>query len=420
MFSFIHAADIHLDSALRGLARHENAPVDTVRGATREALRGLVGLAREQAVDFVLISGDLYDGDWPDYNTGLFFAAQMAQLDAANIPVMLIAGNHDAHSQITRRLRLPANVHLFGADAPETHELKDLRVAIHGQSFATRAVTENLALKYPAPVPGVFNIGLLHTALDGRAGHDPYAPCTLEDLTALGYDYWALGHVHTREILHESPPIVFPGNTQGRHIRETGPKGCYLVRAGGHKPCSLEFHPLDVVRWAELTVDLTGLHREGEALDCCRASLDAALEEAGGRVLAARVVFTGTTPLHAVLRGDLDRLTAEVCALALAGGGEAIWVEQVSLKTQPARETAQETTLETGPIAELAAYMAALDDDAAAVVTFSQALEPLARRLPGELRREPDPLDLVGGDAVRAVLADALPLLQSRLQAEGK
>jgi exonuclease SbcD len=167
-FRFLHAADIHLDSPLRGLAGQEGNAVARVRTATREALDTLVGLAIAEKVDFLVIAGDLYDGDWRDYKTGLFFAAQMGRLNKAGIPVYLLHGNHDAESQITRRLDLPDNVHVFGVRRPETFVLDELKVALHGQSFRQRDITDNLVPDYPAPVSGAFNIGVLHTGLGVR------------------------------------------------------------------------------------------------------------------------------------------------------------------------------------------------------------------------------------------------------------
>src|SRR5262249_13962811 len=176
--SFLHAADIHLDSPLRGLEQYEHAPAERIRGATRRAFERLIDLALERRVDFVLIAGDLYDGDWRDYNTGLYLARQLGRLRDAAIPVFVIAGNHDAANKMTRVLRLPGNVQLLSPAAPQTIRLDDLEVAIHGQSFAREAVTDNLVAGYPAAIPGWVNIGLLHTGLTGLEGHAPYAPCT--------------------------------------------------------------------------------------------------------------------------------------------------------------------------------------------------------------------------------------------------
>jgi len=223
MFRFLHAADIHLDSPLHKLDYYEGAPIDELRQATRRALDNLVQTAIRENVSFVLISGDLYDGDWKDYNTGLYFVSQTSKLRDAGIPVYIVAGNHDAAGKISRALRFPESVHLFPSQKPATLRINNIEVAIHGQSFASPAVKKDLSAKYPPPLPGFFNIGMLHTCATGREGHEPYAPCTLDGLRSKGYDYWALGHVHQHEVLMDDPLIVFPGNIQGRHVRETGP-----------------------------------------------------------------------------------------------------------------------------------------------------------------------------------------------------
>ena len=232
-FRFLHAADIHLDSPLHGLSRYEGLPEDDIRGATRAAFDNLVQRAIDEDVDFVVIAGDLFDGEWKDMSTGLYFARAMGRLDRAEIPVFLLAGNHDAASVITRSIPWPPNVRLFSARRPETHLLAELQVAVHGQSFSTPAVTDNLVPSYPAAAEHHFNIGMLHTALAGRKGHADYAPCSLDDLKAKQYDYWALGHVHQHETVCEAPHVVFPGNIQGRTIRETGPKGAVIVTSRG-------------------------------------------------------------------------------------------------------------------------------------------------------------------------------------------
>lgn len=257
MIKFIHTADIHLDSPLKGLEAHDDAPVQEIRGATRRAFDNLVDLAITEAVDFILIAGDLYDGDWKDYNTGLFFAARMGRLDRAGIDVFIVSGNHDAASQITKTIPLPDNVTVFPFGKPRSVIRDDLGVIIHGQSYSRRVVTENLARNYPRNNPDYLNIGVLHTSLTGRDGHEPYAPCSPDELASKGYDYWALGHVHQREIVSMAPWIVFPGNLQGRHIRETGAKGATLVTVVEGRITAVDPRELDVLRWADCVVDLS-------------------------------------------------------------------------------------------------------------------------------------------------------------------
>lgn len=333
MFRFVHAADIHLDSPLRGLSERMEGATEALHSATRHALKRLVDLCIIEHVDFLLIAGDLYDGDWPDYHTGLFFIQCMADLNRHGIPVFLIRGNHDAASQITKQLTLPNNVHEFAVDRPETVRLDQLGVALHGQSFATRDVRDNLAIAYPEPIPGFFNIGLLHTALEGIEGHEPYAPCRLSDLIRKGYDYWALGHVHRRQVVHESPWIVYPGNLQGRHVREAGEKGCYLVTVEG-RDVQLEHRPLDVLRWDVLEVDLTGADQAEDIPARVQAAVDERLRDNPDMPLALRIELVGETRLHGLLVEDPQRWRQEALAV-LAQMEQPVWLEKLLVRTMP-------------------------------------------------------------------------------------
>ena len=408
--TFLHAADIHLDSPLRGLERYENAPVDRIRGATRRSLVRLVDLALDRRVDFVLISGDLYDGTWPDYNTGLFLTGQLARLRDASIPVFLIAGNHDAANKMTRTLSLPDNVHFLKSDRSETRILDDLGVAIHGQSFAKSAVLENLASAYPLPVRGMVNVGLLHTGLAGDAdGHEPYAPCSLDDLRGKGYDYWALGHIHTRHSPCLDPLVVFPGNTQGRHIRETGEKGCLIVTLEPNGPPETAFHRLDSVRWERLRVDVSEVSTDEEFCDRAAARLDEllAIEDDPDRLLAARVEVHGGSALHDRLHADTERYVNEVRNLALDRGQGRLWVEKVSIQTKPTRSI----VLPDGPIEEIQEIIASLRGDAEALKELCGELAELKRKLPSEFFQDPDSPRLDDPAWMRTLLDQVEPVL---------
>jgi DNA repair exonuclease SbcCD nuclease subunit len=343
-FRFLHAADIHLDSPLRGLEADPDAPAELIRNATRRALGNLIDLALDEDVRFVLIAGDIYDGDWPDYRTGHFFMAQAARLAPAGKDLFLIRGNHDAENRMTRALRPPAGVHVFSTRRPETIRLDSLGVAIHGQSFAAQAETENLARLYPAPVAGMLNIGMLHTSADGRPHHASYAPCTTAQLAGHGYDYWALGHIHTREVLSETPWIVFPGNLQGRHINETGPKGATLVTVEGGRIVSVEPRVLDALRWARVVVDLTGAENEEAAMVSVQHALAAAFTEARAdgvnRPLATRVMLSGATRLHATLAAPEYGLREKVLNEARQVHPGELWIEDVELLTSAPRDLA--------------------------------------------------------------------------------
>ena len=342
MIRFIHAADPHLDSPLQGLEAHEGAPVEVLRGATRRAFENLVNLAIEESVDFVVIAGDLYDGDWKDYSTGLFFRAQMVRLQSKGTPVYLIAGNHDAASVITKKLSLPENVHVFSTRTTESLEVAGHPVTIHGRGFPNRAVPENLAIEYPMAVPGRFNLGLLHTSLTGRPGHDTYAPCSVAELREKGYGYWALGHIHQPEVINKDPWIVFAGNCQGRHIKETGQRGCRLVTVSDSlQVAGVEWRSLDVVRWEELNVDLSGVETETDATRLVGDAMGKAVTAAEGRLVAVRIVLSGTTRLHGSLHRNDEHWNAQFQASAQDLGAEAIWIERITVSTSPVYDIAQ-------------------------------------------------------------------------------
>jgi len=415
MFKFIHTADIHLDSPLHRLEAYEGAPRQEIRQATRRALENLVDLARAESADFIIIAGDLFDGDWQDYHTGLYFVSQMQRLKAAGIEVYIVSGNHDAASQITRRLPYPDNVHRFAHRSPETRLLENLKIALHGQSFARPAVTTNLVLGYPEPVPGYFNIGLLHTSLNGRQGHAPYAPCTLADLETRGYDYWALGHVHAFEIVAQDPPVVFPGCIQGRHIRETGAKGAVLVSVSDNSPPDIVHHPLDVIRWASVDVDLTNADTRQAALDRFATVLTEAMQASDPLPLIARVVFRGRAPIHAVIAGDPDHWKEAVRSTAMAQFGERIWIERVILDTRRPLKTEPEPAA-PGPLRELEQVMDQIRADEDLLITLGDELHGLFRKLPAEYRRGSRAIDPSDPDHLRRIVNQAQALLVQNLR----
>lgn len=415
MVRFLHCADLHLDSPLRGLDRYDSAPADEIRQATRRAWKNIVRLAIEQRVDAVILAGDLYDGDWTDYNTGLFFLKEAAKLIEAAVPLVMIAGNHDAANKMTRALALPKGIRMLTHDQPETVLLESRGLAIHGQSFANAKVEHELHADYPPAVPGLFNIGVLHTSADGRDGHARYAPCTVAGLRAKGYDYWALGHVHQREQLCDDPPIHFPGNTQGRHARETGAKGCLLVDVTGGRAVA-RFHPVDVFRWRTCQVDVTDVTRTDDLLETARNALAVLQDEEAGLPLAVRVEFLGVCPLHDTLLEDARHWETEVRALAgQLGGG--LWIEKVKWRVEPPRAAAAS---DAGPLQLL---MELIDEHAADAVRLrglAGELAELRGKLPDDIARDGEGLDLTDEHWLRGVLAEVRPLLRSRLTRGGR
>ena len=416
-FRFLHAADIHLDSPLKGLAGHEGSAAERIRTATREAFDQLVGLAIEEQIAFLIIAGDLYDGDWRDYKTGLFFVSQMGRLNKAGIPVYLLYGNHDAESQITRRLTLPENVNVFGTRKPQSFKVDELDVALHGQSFRQRDITDNLALTYPEPVAGAFNIGVLHTGLGGMGGHENYAPCSLNDLVNKGYHYWALGHVHQAEVLNEQPHIVFSGNLQGRHVRETGGKGACLVTVENGEIVDLVTLHSDVVRWAVVPVSLDDSTSIGEAADRVRDAIENAVANlADGRLLACRIQLQGRTEIHEQLLAAEDHLLAEARSNALGLGDDVAWVEKVVIATEP--EIDPQTLAEReDAIGELRRMLQEAGTDTDLLQQFEADIGEMARRLPHEVRTDVEDAVLkaaIDGDHA-ALIAEVTPYLSARL-----
>jgi DNA repair exonuclease SbcCD nuclease subunit len=375
----VHAADIHLDSPLRGLSRLGDDQVAAqVRQASRHAMRNLVDLVVRERAAALVLAGDIYDGDWPDYATGRFFAEQLDKLHDEGIPVFMAAGNHDAESQITKTLTLPPNVTVLSTEHPETVVNDDLGLAVHGQGFPTRAVIDNLVLSYPERRPGLVNIGILHTAVNGAEGHDNYAPCTPEDLMRSEYDYFALGHVHEHRIVNDGHRVAaFSGNLQGRHPRETGAKGALVVDVEPDEQAQVRLVPLDVARWARVEVDVTGVRSVEDALERADRELGAARTAAQDRLLVARVVLTGGSAVAAEL-ADWERLQMEVGRIAVKRG--------VTLE----RAVSQATTLDS---------RAAVDPEL--ILAVGQAGERLATDH-GRLRELTKSLDSEVGRHLRA------------------
>ena len=418
---FIHAADIHLDSPLRGLEAYPGAPAERLRIATRQAFDRVVELCLEERVDFLIVAGDLFDTEVKDFHAALAAAAQLRRLDQANIPVYLILGNHDSREEMTRHVPWPANVTLFDHKRPQTVRHPTLPVALHGMSYPKREVTENLVPDYPAPVAGCFNIGLLHTNAGGNSQHAAYAPCSVEELVAKGYGYWALGHVHDFAILHERPHVAYSGNTQGRHARETGPKGCLLVtvdeRDSGGEVREVEFRETDLVRWFRETIPLQPDDDEDALLDATRNHLREIVSSADGHLAAVRLEFTGRCAVHAQLAKDASRqqLVANLRALA-SDFGDDIWIEKIKFHTQ--------SPLDLDALRERQDLIGQLLRDIGSLATDPQSLlelsetKDLAAKVAAELTQDADGEDSFNlDDPARHVgwLRDAEALLLSHL-----
>jgi DNA repair protein SbcD/Mre11 len=411
---FLHAADIHLDTPLQGLVNYPGAPVHEIRNATRRAFEKVLAAALAEKVDFLIIAGDLYDVGLKSFESALFFNKQMLDLKEAGIPVYLVYGNHDAASKLIKQLRPPDNVHILRHNEPQTIVNEQLGIAVHGQSFPTPEVVDDLAANYPAPVRDLLNIGVLHTNLSGFSDHANYAPCSLEELKNKGYQYWALGHVHNRHVLCKDPYIVYPGNIQGRHGKEQGEKSSELVTVSDAGSISLERIPTSVVPWLQIEIDASDCATAEDVYDKVRTELQAQFPSSNDRVSAIRVRIAGPSGAHSVLSRDPDQVRNEVISIANECGNSLLWVERVQLSTLPQLD--RKALLERDdPVGEIVRMVAMLRKDPSTVANWDIVTD-LLKKLPPEASEGADPISL-GLPVLRSALEEAEDLLLARLSA---
>lgn len=427
MIRFIHAADIHLDSPLKGLANRHNLPTDKILAATRDALVNLVTLAIDQKVDFVLLAGDIYDGDPEDLKANFHFNQQMGRLNQKNIKVVMITGNHDAKSKISKPLSPPKNLTILSAHQPESCEITkegEVIAIIHGQGFLNQAEPRNLASTYPAPMPGKLNIGILHTSLDGREGHANYAPTTTNELINKGYSYWALGHVHTREVVNEKPYIIFPGNIQGRHIRETGAKGCYLVTFNDNREAQLEFKPLDVFRWEAITVNLDGIEGESEFEGKLAETVESKKLPFNEIPHGIRIILTGNTSLHSWLICSQNRISENIQGIFDGISAGTLFLEQIKVETSNESTAIQNEALGEDALSILKQEIEKLKKNPKDLETLLKEtpLAKLNREIPGDWKAKDDTTAIQPMNAgwLDEIFNELVPMIQTIAKNEDK
>lgn len=337
---FLHAADLHLDSGFDPAA---GVPLDEARAASRLALEHLVAAALRERVDLVVLGGDVFDRSRDHEETANFWMEQLDRLHDARVPVVMVAGNHDAESEIFGQVVHPDGVTLLSSLEPTSRVLDHLDVAVVGQGLDEAGFAPDggpdLAAGFPEADPGLFTIGLLHTTLGGRKGYRSFAPTSAEVLRARGYGYWALGHVHRREVVSTDPWIVYPGNVQGRGMLETGPKGATLVTVDdGRGREVLHARPLefDVVRWSICDVPIADdVANLDDVLARIEAELFRAMVEAQGEGLVAdrRVLARVNLVCPPRLREECARRECELAleARAIADRLGRIRVERVAI-----------------------------------------------------------------------------------------
>jgi DNA repair exonuclease SbcCD nuclease subunit len=305
-------------------------------------------------------------------------------------------------------------VHVFRASQPQTFQISELHAALHGQSFSTPEITDDLALNYPAPVPGFFNIGILHTNLSGISEHANYAPCSLDTLKNKGYQYWALGHVHNRQVLCSDPYIVFPGNIQGRHGKEPGEKSCELVTVSDAGAASLQTISTSVVPWSEVEIDASGCATADEVYERLRSRFEEVVAQAKERITAVRLLITGLTDVHAELNRDPEQVRNEVISLANECGGGLLWIERVRVATSPRLDRAAWLKRDD-PFGEVLRILGSMRTDASSLSQL-EAVEELRKKLPSGIGEGSDPIAL-DTPALAVALDEAEGLLLARLAA---
>lgn len=381
MFKFIHTADIHLDSPLKSLALRNPKIAELVGGATRRTFERIIELCLEEQVDALLIAGDLYDGDLRSMKTAAFLSSQMRRLEEANIHVFMIQGNHDSESAITKYLDLPSNVHVFNGHGG-VKELNDFGVAIHGVSYAQRHAPESLLCKFKKPIQGLINIGLLHTSLTGTTGHDVYAPCSLNDLIMHGFDYWALGHIHQRQIHSQSPLVVMPGIPQGRNIKESGAKSVTVVKISG---CNIETSERVVAdsEFQHVQVDVSDIVDWSGVIIKLQQTLKEIQNNVQARNAICHITFLGRSSLYWIMRRDVDRLKAEIEDISQQLGN--VFVDGI---VNHVMEPVKHSSNNIDPVEELQMLMTEISRDPVFYNQATSFLEEAIKKLPPELRNE--------------------------------
>ena len=411
-FTFIHAADLHLGSPLGGLASRSAELAQRFTSAGRAAFSALIDHAIETKVAFMVVAGDIYDGDWADHAIGLFFAREIGRLERAGIPFAYVRGNHDAESVMLKSITLPASVMEFPSGKAAIHLIASLRVALHGRSFPARNVPDDFVASYGAPREGWFNIGLLHTDCGGHPNHATYAPCSVAELVAKGYDYWALGHVHDYVELSRDPHIIFPGNLQGRSIRECGPRGAVAVDVVDGRVADVRRIVMDKARFAHLDLNVGIAASEPDIHEIVVGELHPHVAEAENRPIALRITLRGATVLHDTLAGNPDRVVAELQAAAHRVHEE-VWLEKVRIRTtRPARPSdAVEGRLDP------TALLAELHRDGDVRARAAALIADIKAKLPGGMASSDDG---EFGDNLDELMIEAEATIMARLTDRGR
>jgi DNA repair exonuclease SbcCD nuclease subunit len=380
LIKILHTADVHLDSPLTSLALRDESLRESIQSATRSAFIQIIDTALAENVDALLIAGDLYDGAQRSAKTAAFLTGQLERLRTAGIPVFYIKGNHDAENPITGEVALPDNVHIFdGRGGKQQLEGKD--VWIHGVSFNGKHAVDSLLGKFGAPVSGAVNIAMLHTSLAGATGHDNYAPCSVVELSALGFDYWALGHIHKRQVHSEAPWVVMPGIPQGRDIGEAGSKSATLLTIED-KCIAIEEVPTSAVTFLGHSIDVSGAENDDEIRQRIRSGIHGPIEglQAGNDAIL-RLTLEGRTTRHWQVLRDRDVWAETVSQIAEETGR--LWVEKLDFALE-----APTAVADSGATDELGQLMKQIATEEGFTALAQAEVDDVLSQLPSTRRAE--------------------------------
>ncbi|EAE2399322.1 exonuclease SbcCD subunit D [Listeria monocytogenes] len=255
---FLHMADLHLDSPFIGLSTLPQPLFSAIQESTFQSLERITTVAIKEAVDFVLIAGDIYDSEDQSVRAQARFSKEMKRLEVANIPVFMIHGNHDFIEKHKEKLTLPSNVHVFSeqVEVMSHKTATGVSVNIYGFSYNERHIRSSRVDKYKIQGNADFHIALLHgSEVSSSEEHDVYAPFRVQEISKKGFDYWALGHIHKRQLLAESPSIYYPGNIQGRNRKESGEKGASIITLS-EASTTIDFIGTSPIIWEEAVITL--------------------------------------------------------------------------------------------------------------------------------------------------------------------
>ena len=343
-FTFLHCADLHLGAPFQGLTDLPPELGAQLREAPISALDRIVSTAIERRVAAVVVAGDVFDAADRNLRAQIQLRDRLQQLHDAGIPTLIAAGNHDPLGAAVTSIEYPPSVHFFDTEVQAVPLVRGEEVLAHvyGVSYGSSEVRDNLAAKFPSDPEGPFSIAVLHTNVGDRPGHGAYAPCSLAELEQSGFDYWALGHVHKRETLRAEKPIVhYPGNIQGLHMKEGGPRGATVVEVSTDGGVTLTPVWTDRIRWQRARTSIEDLTSIDDVMDSFAAISSEIAGEAPDRLHVVLWSLGGRGAVHRQLRRPvvaadlLEALRAEHAPSPQPG---AVWLQRIELATRPLRD----------------------------------------------------------------------------------